>query len=363
MATVVTRARRGTLQLRVEWNHIINSFASPLLYLTPLTPIGDDGIAIDPFTETATLHILVVANQPAELQIETVLSSLAQLISRQEHLARLKEKDASFATLEADTAQADVAGEAEAIDTLRYGWRATAEQIARKAEQAGLGLEVSFEPAFASMATELKPRLPLLRRVYNEMDDVRALIDRMVAAIAARDSRVAGGSESTRMFLQQRGSLMSMSQYFAQAVRDALVLGNGYVQFTEAEPLGAFNLRPEASEPPSSKHAVHLIRKKGSRSPLHFTGFEQPHTAVGLGVCELMLRDLRTRDVVNDAIDDMKRFAPTHREAADKVREYAELAAEQDRSRRGRVTELFGWWMDNAPEPPTDLYFDGQNLM
>lgn len=363
LADVLNKARRGSPNLRVALHHVINSFADPLLYLFHLEALDEEGNPKDPIGTGDPVHIAIVANQPVELQLEAILGFLGQLIARQQHLSRLRERHESIAHLDAQMLSSDQVSETQVIDRLRYGWRATAEATVAKAEGLGFGLAVEYRPAFAPAADEIRHRLPRLRRVYNEMEDLRHLIDRIVGAIAGGESRVSGSAERMRLSLQQRTTVTGTMRNFAQAMRDALVLGNGYVRFTETEPLGAYNLRPDAAEPLASSSVRDLEAGNELSGVLHFTGFEQPGTPVGLGVCELMLAYLTQRDVIGEAIRNMQRFSATQPEAAGLAAEYTALADRQERDRQDRLAALLGWWSKHVPVPADDLYFEGQSRL
>lgn len=362
LVDVVNAAAAGQTTLRVCLHSVINRFAQPLLFIFNLELI-DDGRFADPENLDEPFHMAVVANQPVEVQVEATLDMLAQFIERQERVIEMRDSDEPIDAISARVAAADRVGHEQTVDELRYGWRSAARSTARGAADYDLSLQLSYEPRFLDSTEQTRTRFPLLRRAYNKFDDFRELVDRMVGAIAGRESRVAGGPERARLWLQQRTAVSGTMQYFAQAMRDALVLGNGYVRFTDVEPIGAYNLRPEDAHPIDRFHARLLRSGEAVDRALVFEGFEQPGTAVGLGLGELMLGSLRQHDVVERSIREASQYVGRVSQAAPYVDSLRRLAETQEIVRRQRVQELFGWWVDHAPPAPDGLYFTGQERM
>lgn len=363
LVQVVNETAGGPVPLTVCLNSVINTFAQPTLFVFHLERVDADGEFTDPEVFDGVFHIAIIMNQPIELQVQSTLGFLAQTIERKREIRAFRESDSSVDNIHAQVAAADQSGQDRAIDELRYGWRSTARATGRQAADSGFEVSLEYRPEFLSSANQSRPRLPLLRRVYNEFEDFRGLLDRMVGAIAGIQSRVSGGPERTRLWLQQMTTVSGTMQYFAQAIRDALVLGDGYVRFTEAEPIGAYNLRPEFTQPIDGTHVRDLSTGEVTRKAVHFSGFEQPGTPKGLGLAELLLPDLRLRDVLDKAIRDMSSLAGQHPDAREAISQYRALAARQEAARQEHIRKLFGWWAEHAPPAPDDLYFEGQNRM
>lgn len=359
---VVNQAAAGDMPLRVCLHSVINTFAHPLLYVFNLDVLDESGFA-DLDDPDLTLHIAVIANQPVELQVQATLGFLGQLLERQDHIDRMRTSDEPIDSLDARVAAADRTGHEETADQLRYGWRSAARETARRAADRGHRLQLSYQPRYLESTRQARGRYGLLRRTYNEFGGFRELIDRMVGVIAGRETRMAGGSEQVRRWLQQRNAVAGTMQYFAQATRDSLVLGNGYVKFTDTEPVGAYNLRPEETHPISRHRVRDLESGDALDRALAFAGFEQPDTLVGVGMGELMLGRLRQRHVLLNAAATMASFADQHPDAAVHANRYGRMARGLDADIREQVERLFGWWADHAPPAPDGLYFPGQERM
>lgn len=359
---VVNQAAAGDVPLRVCLHSVINTFAHPLLYVFNLDVLDESGFA-DLDDPELTLHIAVIANQPVELQIQATLGFLGQLLERQDHIDRMRTSDEPIDSLDAQVAAADRTGHEETADQLRYGWRSAARETARRAADRGHRLQLDYVPRYLESTEQARGRYGLLRRTYNEFDGFRELIDRMVGVIAGREPRVVGGSEQVRRWVQQRTAVAGTMQYFAQAIRDSLVLGNGYVKFTDTEPVGAYNLRPEETHPVSRHRVQELDSGQILDRAIAFAGFEQPDTMVGVGIGELMLGRLRQREVLLNAAATMMTFAERRPEAAELASRYGRMVRGLDGDIREQVERLFGWWADHAPPAPDGLYFPGQERM
>lgn len=340
----------------------VNSFASPLLYLFALAPVAEDGAFFSGVSESEPVHVAIVANQPVNLQVEATLSFLAQLLERQEQLKGIAGSD-EFHQLDIQMQAADAKGHAETSEGLRHGWAETARRLGARARQASIQLRVSYRPDFVQTVSQVERRGPLLRRAYNELGMVRESIDRITSMIAVRESRIEGGSESIRRRLQLSYSLSGSPQYFAQAIRDSLVLGNGFIAFTDVEPFGPYNIHPEEVEPVADRAVRHRSSERIQDDVLHFTGMDQPTSLLGLGLCELALMDLRRRDAFSAAIRNMGQFVDRHPEATDQIRTYEEMARQHDEEWSARFERTLWSVVPSLEAPPPDLYFEGQERL
>lgn len=359
----ISRMGEGSTLVEVHVHSALNSFASSELYLFSLVPLMSSGSFYGGVSEGEPVHVAVLANQPVSVQVESLISFMSQLVERQRLIGRQQAAQVPVEGLPEGLSQADTRGVGDVVDELRLGWQEAARRLARRASSAGIRLVVAYRPAFASGPDRLDARVPLLRRVYNEFDDVRDAIDRLVGVIAGRESRVSGRvPEEIRRRLQTSASLSGTAQHFAQAIRDALVFGNGYVAFTSVEPFGPYNLDPTSVDPTEED----LCRRNGRRikpDAVHFTGLGQLETRLGLGLCELALSDLRRGDVFADAIRELERFIPSIPQASERVETYRRMAVEHNRQRRERFAKTVTAALPDFAVIPPDLYFEGRELL
>ena len=203
-------------------------------------------------------------------------------------------------------------------------------------------------PAFRPAAAGVGHRLSHLARVYDEVEPVRRTVDRIVAATLSHQV-----FDTTLSAMAGRlGCLMeSISHHqVSQAVRDALVLGNGYLAVFRETPPSLRNLRPDRVEPrPGGELEVWTESGAQVLAPdqvIHLTGFEQVGSSSGLAVTELFLPGLLRADGGRLA-------APTDDGGDGTVDDLEQALAR-------RVDLFLGWWSRHLPPPPLDLYFTGE---
>lgn len=350
--------------LDVRIFHVVSAFVSPLLYWFSIERIGEDELFEEASEDHQTIDIAVVANHPVEVQIETVLGFTGQLLARQRTIADLMGSGGTASDMPYYAAAADSQGRKDVVDELRMGWRSAAHQLRLQAARQGFKLSYRYDSPHVSDAGHLAKRSSLLRATYNQLDDFRTCIDGVVAAITGRESRVSGGLERWRRYLQQQHVVTSPARYFAQAVRDALVLGNGYIAFAEVEPLGVYALFPDSLQPLDGEKVQSRATGQEWSNVIHFTGFEQPGTPLGFGLGELMLPYLKQKLTIERGIEAMQPWiSGLPQDQRIQVEGWHRLRDELDQGRRTRVAQLFPASVYKRWIPRKGLYFEGSELM
>lgn len=330
---------------------------------------GEDEEPLDPFAVGAELRYGIVLNLPVELQRETALTFLNQLMYRQRRLAELEATGGSVHQIDLETARLDTTAVSEIADRLRYGWQAACEAVRLRCEEAGFGLQVRYEPDPVPSRDQIVRRMPYLRRIYNELAPVRESIDKIVSLIGGTEPRlvVVGLPLAARERLQQHAALSNVRRYMNQATRDSLVVGNGYLAFRQDEPFAAYNLRPD--------HVLFVdgrfqLVQGNAVEPIedhvaHLRGIDQTRSPYGLSLLEVFIESLQEMDVFTHA----KRDAETileHPSAAAPAREWAErtlqLVARMAKSIEERVQGLL-FLPERLPAPRKGLYFPEQELL
>ncbi len=341
-------------------------FLSPHLYLFHLHALDDEGLAVDSLGELRRLHIAAVLNQPVARQVESMLSMLSQVAQRHLRHADLMEHQTEHGKIDIELAKVDEEASNAVVDVLRHGWRAAAAMVARNAAEIGMPLRVTYEPDPFPALDHTARRTPALRRAYNELELVRDAIDRVVALAAGGGMIVADSNtpERLRGFAQQHFELSSASQYFAQALRDGFALGNGYVTFTDAEPIGAYNLRPELTVLGPEEGGAYLDGGATRVPVAHFKGVEQATSPYGVSLLEVILPILFQVDAFTEAAAFARQILAEDQEEgrlwaqrtvpqADRV-----LAAAAD-----RIGEILAPLLQLPPPSSSGLYFAGSELL
>lgn len=131
----------------------------------------------DPYTATPDEPFVyaVVPNHPADVQVETVLSTLAQMLARSQ-LVDVARKH-GVTDLDRQAREVDRQAHEAVQDAMRArGWPAAAEALQARSAAAGRPLVVRYDP-IAFDESGLRRRVPVLRHVYNAMPEARVVID------------------------------------------------------------------------------------------------------------------------------------------------------------------------------------------
>lgn len=330
-----------------------------------------DGNWIDPFALDGELRYAIALNQSVELQQEVTLVFLMQTAFRQMRRAQMEKAGSDLTGIDVEMAQEDERAKRAISDRLRYGWEAAAETVSRRIAEAGFRLDVTYSADLFPDREGLVRRMPFLRRLYNDLPDVRLVINKMVSMIGRDDPRVAavpGGSTEVRDWVQQHHRLWRVRQYMNHALRDAEVLGNGYLAYSVREPFGAFALRPEevvldgggrpmdTQEPPLfDPDAV-----------VHWPGSRQLTSRYGVSVLEPIVPALRTLDVFREARKAAEVILNSQRgdaKAEAWARRTVKLADQTEAAELKKIQQIFWYPLNHLPRPSEALYFEGHERL
>lgn len=329
----------------------------------------DEGRPLDPFEATQELRYAVVLNLPIELQRETALKFLNQMLYRQRRLKELQDIKASVHRIDLETARLDRKAVSEVADRERFGWLAACETIRLRSEEAGLNLLVTYEPDPIPARQQSVRRMPFLRRIYNEFVEVRTAVDKIVSLIGGTEPRIvaAGLPPAAREQLQQGAALHNVRRYTNQTTRDSFVTGNGYMAFLEQEPFGPFNLRPDEVEIEGENFYIWRDNRRTlvTESVAHFRGIDQVSSPYGLSLLEVFIETLQEFDVFRSAKADAERIlgdSTVPEEAAEWARNTVALADRMQVSIQNRIDTLL-FLPKRLPSARSELYFPGQETL
>lgn len=326
----------------------------------------DDGSWIDPFEPGRQLDYAVILNQSVDLQQEIALVFLQQLAFRQRKQAEMRAAGSGVHEIDLRMAEEDVKAQQEVKDRLRYGWKAVADSVQMRMAEAGFALNVEYVADLLD-DTQIRRRIPHLRRLYNSFDPVRESVDKLVSMAGHDDPRLGavGGTSVARDWMQQQTRLWRLRHYQNQALRDAEVCGNGFIAFSLFEPSGPFNLRPEEAVLIDGGVWTDQFRKLGidPATVTHLVGSRQIDSPYGVSVLEPLVPTLRTLDVFRaasnaaEAIMEDPRAQDEHREWA--TRTIASFERVRDEA-VARMKQLLWFPLEHLPGPAENLYFAGQ---
>jgi hypothetical protein len=195
----------------------------------PLLPPPDAEHLVQGAAATADRPLIyaVIANHPVEIQIQHTIAFLARLVARR----TITPSGLSGVISEVDSVASQIDAEAdnEVADLLRAeGWRAAARAVRVRAEASGRALVVSSSAALFTEA-QVKLQIPIVRRVYNESEQIRGAIDILATMMSQGMIMVGGGSAEIAGFARDRLDLGLNRTFMAHVIRDAYVCGNGYL--------------------------------------------------------------------------------------------------------------------------------------
>jgi hypothetical protein len=314
----------------------------------------------------AEICYAVVANHSQDLIRESAVSFLLDLIGRVAPIRDVMAERLRIDELPGRIADADAASGLVAWETLSYDWTRAAEVIRERAASAGYRIEARFDTDPFPTGADVGRRIPALRRLYRDEPRVRWWVDHAVASVTSDEWELRGGSEVARRFAQQQTTTVGVQQYVAQALRDAFVCGNGYLQpGMSGLDMAMRCLRPERVS--LADGAVTEHRDDGDRvagpETLHLRGVEQIHCPYGFATIEPLL------------------YVAEHRRVALAAKEFASSVSDEDRARHkdrldrsiassdamletleARVTEITGSIEASPRAIPDDLYLPGREL-
>lgn len=327
----------------------------------PATLLGGGGSA----TVVEPLVLAVVPNHTVEVQIEVVLTALWTLLGRQGLVHELRGGDVSG--LDTRAKEADARAELAVQDAVRTrGWRAAAAALRDRSRAAGRPLRVHYDPVLFD-ADALRARAPVLRRVYNEMPQVRDEIDKVATLLSTTLTVVGAGSQKVSAFARQLLDVGEHRTFLAHAARDAFVCGNGYLSIGAALDEDMQLLRPELTTLVAEDVAVvtHGDREVRHEPVMHLRGAEQIGSAYGVSILEPFVQLLNGQEVFQQTITSHEAWIragtpDSWLKAGEGSLGFANrmlpVVAE-------RAAALLGGTTGIMTVPPSDLYFPGHVRM
>jgi hypothetical protein len=322
------------------------------------------GALRDPIPEERELKYALVVNHPVELQRETALAFLFDLVQRQAPYQQVVSGARQIDELPQLTTEADATSAETSTDLMRFGWSTGAEALKRRAADFGYYLELRYQRDPFPTREETTQRIPALRRLYDENDVVRSAVDKTVSLVTGHGPELrASGQETIRLFAQQSTVLSGLREFMNHTARDAHVCGNGYAQ------MGVFGglpfvrcLPPERVEILGDKK-VALHQGDGDTAivtrVLHMRGLEQLDSPYGISDWEPLLQQLEVAANTRKFVDTWKNrdLPPAQRE---ELRRSERMAEYMERHTKERVDRLTEYPRLHLPEPVASLYFRGQ---
>jgi hypothetical protein len=307
----------------------------------------------------------VVANHPVAVQIEHTLARLAALVARQELISARKDIDVS--EIDRLAAEVDTRTTTAVTDTLRsQGWRAAAAAVSARSAVAGLPLAVTYSPVLMD-AHALALRAPILRRVYNQIPEIRSAIDNVATMLSQALMTVGGGSERVAAFARDLLDVGSTRTYLAHLARDAFVCGNGYLSFGTVPDEDIRLLLPEKVTILDSESvrvtdgASEIVHTR----VLHETGAEQQDSLYGLSILEPFVHPQAERELMLESLEVAEAWdqLPAPEPARSAALRNVPLARRRLETIARNITATLGAPQALQVEPPADLYFPGHELM
>lgn len=366
IARHVSAEKSGTILLNVSIRHFRwDPLIARNLFGFHVYDFDDAGEWVDPFDAEAALAYGIAVNQSVEIQQEVVLVFLLQTAFRQQRQRKSREAGEGIERIDLQMMEEDLRAKREIGDRLRYGWKAAAETVRSRVLDAGFALRIRYEPDLIGDRQALVRRIPQFRRLYNEIPDVRNVIDKMVSMAGGDDPRLAagGGSSEVRDWLQQQQRLWRLRNYQNQALRDAEVVGNGYLAFQLEEPAGPFNLRPEeVVASPEGDFSLTDGRTFARRDVIHIRGSRQLRSHYGVSILEPLLPCLRSLDIFGAARATAVTILESGRadsKAEGWARGTTALANRNEQDQHKRIRDVLWFPLNHLPDPVPNLYFKG----
>jgi hypothetical protein len=352
------RVRIGHLDHGAFLNHLVHGFA--MLQASP------DGLVAGGPGEHEVLYAIVV-NQTLDTQMRTALACVASYLARHQLISSFRRNDDDVTGLDTAIVDLDAQVASSLDDTLRVNdWRSATLELRERAIAAGCPLRVRFAAPLMN-AEDIKRRVPVVRRVYNEIPAARGAIDRVAAAISL--SLTIAGDGVPQAALAAAHEMMDVGEvrrYVAHIVRDAFVCGNGFLE-VRPPPSGLRMVRPETMDVRgSSEFVVTDPETGGSRildgsHLLHLKGIHQTSGPLGVSLLEPLVVYQAQLDVAQSALDDGVPIAMEF--GTEDAKAWAErtqaFAARIRLAKEKSIQEVLGGSTTRFPAPPTDLYFPG----
>jgi hypothetical protein len=334
--------------------------------------VDDAGRIVDETDSGGDITYAIVANHAVEVQRESALLFLYQLVSRQEAIARMRSaRDPEIHTIDTVTMEADQEAKQEFQDRISTGWQNAARSIAHRALACGQTLSVRYEVDPLPTRLDVVRRMPALRSAYNDIPIARDAVDKKVSLVGGHDPRISGGSltQGEMNQLQRHVASLGIRQWVSQTLRDADVCGNGYLAGGAASLPALYNLRPEEVEiigPGDFRVLRDGASERVQGHVSHLVGIAQFESPYGISMLEPVLAEYRTRRIfldVSQFADTVIAERPPESGEATWARRALELASRSLAASDERLDRLLWYPREWLPDAREGLYFPGQERM
>jgi hypothetical protein len=333
-----------------------------------LVDVGPEGRVVDEVSSDTEIVYALIVNQPVAVIRETAVRFLLDLVRRQAVVMQVAREDRdSLERLPSRVAEGDSANADLALD-LPPAVPAAMAALGDLTASVGVRLIVRFRPdPFPSQADTAR-RVSELRDLYNKEEAVHSAVDRAVAELGARPMSIRGGREDIRQFISRRATLQGWQQYTNQAVRDAIVCGNGYLSMTMLGLEGRMRcLRPEKV----------IIRGDGSYSEIgssttlpgpsvaHLPGITQIQSPYGVSWLEPFLFLLTRRRLYASALSFARsvQIEMVSDESKERLESTLVMIRTFNEEADARRDALLAGFPRERTDPTEGLFFPGQEQM
>ncbi|MGD0322021.1 MAG: hypothetical protein ABSC00_10555 [Acidimicrobiales bacterium] len=359
---ITTQSSHGDRTLDVVLTHLDHQgLLSPKLQLFNLLPV-ENGSVTSPFQVDEPVRFVALLNTPVSLQVESVLTSLSKLVTRQVNLTQVMAGRKDVSQIDLESSQWDAAAQNRVVDVLRHGWQVAGDSVAQAAGSEGFAIRVTYQRTAEPDLEIARSRLQALRRAYNRLTPVKDAVDRFVGVFSSSMQLRSHAQipDSVIDAATEHMSLGHVRQCIAQAVRDQVVTGNGYVAFTQTEPITAYNLSPDTAEV-ISKEKVRPTPGAEPLFALHLRGFNQLGNEYGLSLLEPVLQQLQLVEMFEDLAKRAEDIPEPTRQSIDVFQGLPAMRERAQAQMEEAVSVIFSNFL-SLPAPPPGLYFTGTEL-
>ncbi len=360
--SVPSRSSRTIAVTLCHYRH--NHLLSPKLFGFAVYHFDSEGTWRDPFSEGEEVRYAITLNLPVELQREAALGFLFQLVLRQ----AADVAGSPDSAVDRLVASEDAKALHFVADQLRFGWKHAAAALVAKAASAGLALEVAYEPDPIPRRDDIVARFDHLRRMYNEIGDLRTVVDRVVSMVGGSGNRVMGGAGAVRDWLQWQSESLHWREYQNQTMRDAQVLGNGYMAFATEPTPTTYCLRPDrVTKLGPDSYSLQPDDRLLSHNVMHLRGIDQLESPYGLSALEPVMPSYVTQQMIAAAAVSAEEMLAAGTIAGTEAEPWArgviELRSRTEAAFTDTLQDMFFLPLQHWTFEAGDLYFAGQDLL